>query len=68
MQCPAAIAYLEVVNVVDVQWTHKTELATLGTPPLRLPGSLVAVRTKGKQLLETADKWESWSEDVFIII
>ncbi|KAF8555531.1 NAD(P)-binding protein [Imleria badia] len=43
--------------------------AYLEHPPLRLPihtASLVAMRTKGKQLLETADKWESWSEDVLL--
>ncbi|KAF8550208.1 NAD(P)-binding protein [Imleria badia] len=43
--------------------------AYLEHPPLRLPvhtESLVALRTKGKQLLETADKWEAWSEDVLI--
>ena len=44
-------------------------IAYLEHPPLRLPvhtGSLVAIRMKGKQLLETADKWESWSEDVLV--
>lgn len=43
--------------------------AYLEDPPLRLPvhpASLVVLREKGKQLLETADKWQSWSEDVLI--
>lgn len=43
--------------------------AYLEDPPLRLPvhpASLDVLREKGKQLLETADKWESWSEDVLI--
>ncbi|KAG9308869.1 hypothetical protein JVU11DRAFT_11328 [Chiua virens] len=45
------------------------KVAYLEDPPLRLPihpGSLAVLRQKGKQLLETADKWESWSEDVLV--
>ena len=44
-------------------------VAYLEDPPLRLPihpVSLAVLRRKGKQLLETADKWESWSEDVLM--
>ena len=43
--------------------------AYMEDPPLRLPvhtHSLAILREKGKQLLEIADKWESWSEDVLI--
>ncbi|KAN0074601.1 hypothetical protein V8E55_011650 [Tylopilus felleus] len=45
------------------------KVAYLEDPPLRLPVhpmSLSVSRDKGKQLLETADKWESWSEGVLI--
>ncbi|KAG9308868.1 hypothetical protein JVU11DRAFT_11327 [Chiua virens] len=41
----------------------------LEDPPLRLPMHAVALeilREKGKHLLETAEKWESWSEDIVI--
>jgi len=44
-------------------------VAYLEDPPLRLPihrASLVTLREKGRELLETAQKWESWSEDVLI--
>ncbi|KAI9568468.1 hypothetical protein HD554DRAFT_727204 [Boletus coccyginus] len=45
------------------------KVAYLEDPPLRLPihpVALVALRKKGGELLETAQKWESWSEDVFM--
>ncbi|KAF9222900.1 NAD(P)-binding protein [Gyrodon lividus] len=45
------------------------KLAYLEDPPLRLPIHPVAVaivRRKGQELLEAADKGESWSEDVLI--
>ena len=44
-------------------------VAYLEDPPLRLPihpMALVALRKKGSELLETAQKWESWSEDVLL--
>ena len=44
-------------------------VASMDDPPLRLPirtEALAVLRTKGKQLLETADKWGSWSENVLI--
>lgn len=43
--------------------------AYLDDPPLRLPLHHLSVnifREKGKQLLETAEKWGSWSEDILI--
>ncbi|KAF8836176.1 NAD(P)-binding protein [Paxillus ammoniavirescens] len=43
--------------------------AYLEDPPLRLPihpRALAVFRNKGKKLIEAADKWESWSEDVLM--
>ncbi|KIJ60231.1 hypothetical protein HYDPIDRAFT_32486 [Hydnomerulius pinastri MD-312] len=44
-------------------------VAYLEDPPLRLPvhkASLAVLRARGQQLLDVADKWESWSEDVLM--
>lgn len=44
-------------------------LACLEDPPLRLPlhhVTLEALREKGRHLVETADKWASWSEHVYL--
>ncbi|KAL4073199.1 hypothetical protein V8B97DRAFT_196290 [Scleroderma yunnanense] len=42
-------------------------LAYLEDPPMRLPihpAALEAFRSRGRHLIDTADKWASWSEDV----
>ncbi|KAL4073202.1 hypothetical protein V8B97DRAFT_2005856 [Scleroderma yunnanense] len=42
-------------------------LAYLEDPPMRLPlhaATLEAFRSQGRHLIDTADKWASWSEDV----
>jgi hypothetical protein len=44
------------------------KIVELENPPLRFPihkDAIAAVRTKAKNLLEAADAYESWSEDVY---
>lgn len=45
------------------------KVASLEHPPLRLPmhpETLGVLREKGKHLLDTANKWEPWSEGVLL--
>lgn len=45
------------------------KLVYLEDPPLRLPLHNIAVKTlkeKGRHLIDTADTWASWSEDMYV--
>ncbi|KAG9309974.1 hypothetical protein JVU11DRAFT_10008 [Chiua virens] len=66
----AAVNSDVLLNGDPVKFAEATyKVACLEDPPRRMPLHPLCMgilRERGKHLVETADKWESWSEDLLI--